>query len=364
MHNDPLYDPYKLRKNPDETMAVYANRTQAYYHKRYNDLLKKAGGNPNDLDKLSPDEVYELYASYNFGRCMDYVQQDSKNAAKVEAALRVPGEKDNLRELESEIADCTLTPCDPLFVKSIKELIDKTLTSIEKDQALAADPPDPNYQQLAAAPTDTSVGYKEALRVSMERFQGAQEANDSEWLARQFTAMQLYQKLIAQALRGEADAQQKQADQLPADNPQTLAQLQAAQSAMLDRLCWGEGFSPEAVKELQAAGLSDAEIQALIKDLLAQNGPPVKSLRTTLLDMATEYRTEASDYDWIATRPIASETGNSAGQPLLQTYLVGNPHDEAETVDLFIARSQSLLTGNSLSKTWLRKPRAKLPRQP
>ncbi len=314
-------DKHMIKRNPGESLLEYAKRTGGLYHAQYNNL--------KDL------------APYWLGECMDWILQKPGNAAKVEAkvvaALRVQEEENDLRFILTESDRCMLEHCDPRYVSTLQGATKEITSQISTNRQIVNDPPDLGYRQLAVAPSDTAAGYKEAFRVSMERYQGAQAAGDSEWLARHFTAMQLYQKRIAEALRREADTLQKEADALPPDDAQTLLRLQAAQDAFLSALRRDGNLSPEMLKQMEADGIPDAEIQSIVKDWLAEKGsPPVKGLHTRLADTATEYRAEAADWDWIAAGSSNTGTTDTTSQSFEQSYTVANPHDKEETIDLFI----------------------------
>jgi len=108
----------------------------------------------------------------------------------------------------------------------------------------AKDPPDLAYQRLAVAPSDSVAGYVDALTASMERYAGAEAAGDRSWTARHFTAMQLYLGRAAEALRRDADAAQKEGEQLPPDDAATQGRLEAARQQVLARLR-RTGLTPE-----------------------------------------------------------------------------------------------------------------------
>src|SRR5207237_8983408 len=69
---------------------------------------------------------------------------------------------------------------------------------------------------------------------------------------------------------------------------------------------------------------------------VAVNPLPVRSIRTMLLHCATEQRKLADEAEGIAALPPGDVTGDASARGLVQTFLVGNPHDREETVDLFI----------------------------
>jgi len=55
-----------------------------------------------------------------------------------------------------------------------------------------------------------------------------------------------------------------------------------------------------------------------------------------LLHSATEQRKLADEAERIAALPARGDAGDASARGLVQTFLVGNPHDHEETVDLFL----------------------------
>ena len=59
-------------------------------------------------------------------------------------------------------------------------------------------------------------------------------------------------------------------------------------------------------------------------------------IRALAIDTAALDRQSADELDRLDVNSSASEISGIPGGPLVQTYLVGNPHDKEENVDLFI----------------------------
>lgn len=208
---------------------------------------------------------------------------------------------------------------------------EKALDSCAKDPLNAA------YQRLAVAAADTPAAYLAAATKSWERYQGAEAEGDRKWMAQHFTADKLYLKRFAEAMRRAADEAQKQAESLPSDDPETLAKSQAARDQFLDRWRHGQRLSPDQAASLKQAGVSEQQATAVIDTLAAAKEiPPVKSARTLLLETAAQYRKSAEDAEQIANSAINTSREGARGQPLAQFFMVANPHDQEENVDLFI----------------------------
>jgi len=216
----------------------------------------------------------------------------------------------------------------------------------------AKDPPDPAYQRLAVAASDSVVGYMDALTASMERYSGAEAAGDRPWTARHFTAMQLYLRRVAEALRRDADAAQKEGEQLPPDAA-TQARLEAERQQVRERLRRTR-LTTEDFKALRAAGVPEGTARATMYRVLNYpqqslagklmdpeegyidvNPLPVRSMRAMLLHSATEQRRLADEAEEIAL-PSNDTAGGASTRGFLQTFIVGNPHDREETIDLAI----------------------------
>jgi hypothetical protein len=200
-------------------------------------------------------------------------------------------------------------------------------------QGIAQDPQDNTYQQLAVASSDSPVGYIDAARVSLERYQAAQDNGDLEWMARHITAMELYFKRIAKAERLAADDEEKQAAQLPPDDANVTAKAQADFDNLFARLRTS-GAAQDDLKQLELSGMTEDQADAYYDDLLALSAPlQLKGSHATLLDSAALRRAIADAADQVAA---LSPSGGVEGSMFAQTYILGNPHDKPEMVDLFI----------------------------
>lgn len=257
-----------------------------------------------------------------------------ENTARVYAGRKHVESEYYTKNFEAEFNEANI------YRFKIPELLDHMDAVIKKLLKCAADPLDPEYEQLAAAASDTAAGYLEAVIISMERYQGAEAAGDREWMARHLTARRLYLKRHAEALRRAADAMQKSAESLPPDEPGALSTVQAAQDRFFERWRRGERFSQDQRKWFKEVGISEERATAAIDTLAASKEiPPAKSLRTLLLETATLDRESADEAERVARPGGSTGVEGKAGAPVSQTYLVGNPHDREETVDLFIRRA-------------------------
>ena len=239
---------------------------------------------------------------------------------------------------------------DSLAVKRFRQW-DRTA---KKGARAAKDPPDSAYERLAVAASDSVDGYLDALTASMERYGGAEAAGDRSWTARHFTAMQLYLKRLADALRRDADATETEGKRLPPDDAATEARLRETRQQVMERLR-RTGLTPEDFKALRAAGVAEETARATMYRVMAYpqqsmagklmdpeegyidvNPLPVRSIRAMLFHSAIEQRKLADEAERIAGLPPGDDTGDASGRGLVQTFLVGNAHDREETVDLLL----------------------------
>lgn len=198
---------------------------------------------------------------------------------------------------------------------------------------IALDPPTAIYRGLAVARTDRAPAYAEALRVSIERFKGAEANGDREWMARHLTAIDLYQKRLAAALVSEADDLQRQADALAPDDQQ---KLQATHDALIATLKRGNSLPSEQMNALHQAGMNDQQIKAFRDQLLAHAGDQVVGPRTGLLQSAAAKRAEAKQWQVIAERLEGAGNQRPNSPPEMQTFNLTNPHDRTEDVRMMI----------------------------
>lgn len=232
-------------------------------------------------------------------------------------------------ELASDFADA-----DPSARAETTELIDKQADLSSKEVALAkalfALKSDSRYRSLAPAQDIQALDYLGALRISYARFKGAQSAGDHDWSAKQYKAAQEYAALAAHALAAEAQL-----------NEGDVARLQGAafavrrppqrQAAFVEKIRT-TGLSAEHHRLLADIGGTEAEIKEFQEQLL-QTPPDLvgRSAVEWLSDIAAVRRELSKRLNDFAQADPGALTETRA-----QTFVVGNPHDRQETVDLFI----------------------------
>ena len=189
---------------------------------------------------------------------------------------------------------------------------------------------DSHYRTLMPAQADQAFAYLDALHASYGRLKGAQTAGDREWIAKQLKASQEYAALAASALIIEAQVDERNADHLRA-SPFAVRRSPEQQAAFVENVKTN-GLSSEHRKLLLDSGDSEEDIKLFQERLLET--PPDQighSAVEWLSQIAASRRELASALNTFAQASPGAVVGTSS-----QTFVVGNPHDKEETIDLFI----------------------------
>lgn len=186
-----------------------------------------------------------------------------------------------------------------LAIPECSEVILAQITGVGQkayyDYANAADPPDPNYTQVfqpiydAVVPLTTGQGFTVeaanalnnlsqnqrsakgltlAIAVSLNRLQGAQQANDSNWAALQSQAAKWYALQLTSDLAAEPDLRSLVGSQVLGVLPNL--QITPDQLSQLQIQVASNGFSPGELNVLSGAGLLSSEIN-IIANLFGKN---------------------------------------------------------------------------------------------
>lgn len=238
----------------------------------------------------------------------------------------------------------------PSLIKQIKTMFDP-LEQLKAAQAnllarylgIAADPPDPAYQQPVCLPaqpilspcavdavdagylgladvTSRQAGIAQALLSAMEKYQGAEAAGDGFWALTHAREIKRYSVLLANECDSAAEAGSQLRGALqsdPTDLQATLAFMEAHQARLRT-----EGFDEAEYADLLGAGLTPAEIEALRTEFISDQLQVDKAAALEQLDtmvagqQATQatYRAFASDMDAIIADLVAY--GVEKSQPL------------------------------------------------
>lgn len=189
---------------------------------------------------------------------------------------------------------------------------------------------DSKYRSLAPAETATASAYILALRKSYARYLGALSFGDKDWAAKQLNAAQEYAKLASDALLAESRQDDQDVARLQM-MPFAVRRSSAEQNAFVDELK-KSGLGAELRNLLQVSGLSGTEITAFHQQVLKLSPGKLGVSPLEMLSYISASRQElaAGLIDFYQASPGATSRRST------QSFVVGNPRDKEETIDLFI----------------------------
>jgi hypothetical protein len=247
------------------------------------------------------------------------------------SAFPGPVERATIRlgtDLASEAPPGQTAKRDQAIDRLATEMARSTLEQ-EIGRTLFHETADSQFTSLVASRSNEPADYLEAARRSYARHRAAEAAGQQSWQAKHLTATRKYAALAVDGLRTEIKR-----------NEETLGNLKGEQFAVrrpledARRLLEGirrEGFGPDYTKVMRDSGMDEKEMEAYKARVLTT---PPERLGVSIAEMygliLRGRRTLAASLDRFA------QTGATASEPLSQTYLVGNPHDNEETIDLYI----------------------------
>ncbi len=224
---------------------------------------------------------------------------------------------------------------------------------------LASDPLEPTSdepREVAAVELANELATDEALAQSllhaMERYQGADAADDAEWAINQARAARDAAELLAMRAPTTGDAMDALADAIEADATDLDGAL-AAYAPVRQRITTS-GFTPDELAELRSRGLDDTEIQALIDTMAAQTTDPLDTagLVATLRSqadgqaaLATDLHAFTSDVDGVLDT-LAIHPAAPGGIP---TADAGGPYAAAAGANLVLDGSGSIADGGAIA---------------
>jgi len=325
-----------VSRNVNENQWDYQNRAHARHEAEAADLWQKAqdAHAAGDTHKAA-DLAYKAQAYRDAANCVKHEELPTKAEAKAD----LPGWKNLVERWDREYwRNCLLeTHPDTKVCNNIELDISEDTADIVKLQDIIRDPPEASYRRLAIAASDSPLAFLDVMRISLERYQGAQDASDTEWMARHFTAIGLYEKRLADSLRRKAADLEKKAQSLPPDNPQDLAARQAELEKHWAEIIRGDVIPTDRRQKLLAAGFTEAGVNDMVQQLRSLKQPPkLEGLRAMLLDSVNVHKEFAEHWAQLSEVPASARKEGEKGTPRYQTYAVGNPHDKEETLDLFI----------------------------
>ena len=363
---DEYHFPYQHPSDGYEGEAEYAQRTVPAYRAcaaaasqeigRLNAAAASAAGASLALISQQLQKAWDKFDACTYwANCHEYSGQVETAIARGDRTICVDQAKrtaqalqDLYRQFEACVEqrkgpapyspECDWTG-DPDQLKFFNDRFAELKADLAKWQACASDPPDAEYRQLAVAASDTVAAYVQAMTTSMERLQGAQAAGDQEWMAKQTTAKRLYQKRIADAFRTRANELRARAEKLPPDDPADVERSRVAHARFIERLRSGNPQPAEDQKALNDTGLTQVDIErANVALLAAKVLPPVRGPRENLIALADSAQRSADALEQFLAQPPEGRAEGQPGEPLLNTFIVGNPNDTPATIDLRIRR--------------------------
>lgn len=219
--------------------------------------------------------------------------------------------------------------------KAIDVLYDQTARA-EAERQLARDLfrafPDDEFKTLVAPNGSRPADYLRAGRQSYARFRGAERAGQFEWTSKHLTATRRYAALAAEGLVAQAKNDEEHMARMRSQS--FAVRRPSEQAAVVLATLKRGGLSAEHRRLLRESGLAEEEIDAYQSELLKMSPDNVGTSIVELYAKIGRVR-----------RALATSLETFSGArltksgPLSQTYLVGNPHDREETVDLFIRRA-------------------------
>jgi hypothetical protein len=348
------FGPVEPPSQPDECNSYYkgeygdlptiqghkwAQQNVDSFRKSVDELMKaldRGGLSPEDRRTLDG----KLTKAYGAWMCVNFwAGEAGRQKEKNDAQQELPPLRAFRDNFYSEWWGCIrrLKHCSANHIVWLTNVIRMFDDQITQDVKLAADPPDANYRRLAPAAAETPPALLDALRRSLERYQGARAEGDAVWMSRHLTAMRLYEQRIADSLRRGAAELEQNAQSFPAEEPQDVEKLQADLTRNLETLRRGGPIPPDLRQQLLSSGIAEADLKRLETPQPAFQVPSdLKPLKDTFLNFATLQKTFADQWQEHSETGADQETSSQQNNRLLQSYNVGNPHDKEETVDLFI----------------------------
>ncbi|HYF80581.1 MAG TPA: PKD domain-containing protein [Symbiobacteriaceae bacterium] len=210
----------------------------------------------------------------------------------------------NLGNLAKHYKGIAADPPDPVF-QQFSPLLPREVVDFQRDDPL--DQAIANY--LTAASSEAALA--EALLRSLERYQGADGANDGNWALLHGWAIQDNTNALAIAINRSNGALNALATALASD-PRPWDAIAADMQAFRDRVA-ASGFTPEELVDLRNSGFDDAMIEQFRQEIIAEDH--TFSLSQTLSDIAAimndnnDMMATLQNY-WNAMNPIVNQLQN------------------------------------------------------
>lgn len=219
-----------------------------------------------------------------------------------------------------------------------QQLIDALYTNLEAvdaertfAQELLTAEAESEFRSLVAASGERPIDYLIAARQSYARLKTAESAGEQDWISRHYTAGRKYAALAVEALRRQADENEKAGEKLQSER---FAVRRPADDAerVLEQIK-RDGLSAEHRKLLSESGLAPEEITAYQQSVqattAAQLGIAVVELYRSIAEARRQVAASLDEFAK-AHRWVSGALGAS--------FVVGNPQEREAVVRLFVRR--------------------------
>ena len=188
------------------------------------------------------------------------------------------------------------------------------------------------------------IAYGNAALISLDRYGGAAAAGDLTWSAQQASAVIYYRGKVGQAMLDAADAVDDFAQVLENEEGSPLIITAAEVQAYQDRLRT-QGWTAEEIQTAYEFGLTDAQIEALRQDILAQDpaqlaGDLLQKLREAAQALREAGATLVAEQNYATPSTPRTRGVSATPNNLVQVYRtqvpiqVGNPATVTDTISL------------------------------
>lgn len=228
------------------------------------------------------------------------------------------------------------TPSERAVREAALDSLQRIIEHLAQEHSLVSfvgsSPPDPAFKAAVVTVDTSAVGYLRALNQADARLRGAQEAEDGEWASHHFEAVTRFARAAQQSLEAHADRNEGTVNALAAHPFSARRSLQ--QSEGLKARLREDGLLPEEQRLLAEGGMTAEAITAYEEELRAtapeEIGISIQEFYQVVVDRRRELAISLADY---------SAAGARAPAMFSHEFMLENPHDQNETLDLKILRA-------------------------
>lgn len=191
---------------------------------------------------------------------------------------------------------------------------------------------DADYAKSVEAEGKDSFDCLRAARASYARYKGAQQVPDQKWVETHLRGARRFAGMAADTLLAEAALDEEDANLL-SKQPWAARRAPDKQAAFIERLR-RDGLPAAHRKLLLESGRTEAEVEAFTKQLLDAPPDTIGASAVELLFGFAAARRELAG----ELKAYARAGAAALAVPAAQTFLVHNPRDQPETIDLMVRR--------------------------